>query len=185
MALPQTACPILVLLSGEGGVLLAHPPEAFAGEPPQTLLDLGRVFRPHRGGIPEPFAPERFRDLGREGLSTQLCLPGKPRWEGRLTALRWCERPGGLRTLMLWQPDPPAPQMMKEDAAQRLAGRIRGLVGDARKSLGEARGQGALGEAHLEHLILLFERAEGLLACLSGEETRPGRGIEVLEGASH
>lgn len=184
MALPETACPILILLSGEGGVLLAHPGEAFSGEAPQTLLDLAQWFHPYRGGIPEPFVPELFRDLGREGIWTQLCLPGKPRRDGRLTALRWCERPGGPRVLLLWQPEPTAPQV-KEDATQRLAGRIRGLVGDARKSLGDARRQGGLGEAHLEHMLLLFERVEGLLAFLVGEDTQPGRGIEVLEAASH
>lgn len=183
MANSPSACPVLILLSGEGGVLLTHPGPEFFGTAPQTLLDLARCFHPFYGGRPEPFAPELFRRLGPEGICTELRLPGRPSWEGRLTAHRWKEVPGGARTLLCWQPEVRMEAGM-DPASRRIAGRVRGLMADARNSLRSARDEGSQGELHLEHLLLLFERAEGLLAFLAGEDTAPG-GIEAWEAASH
>lgn len=183
MATPATACPILLLLSGEGGVLLSHPGAAFFGDAPQTMLDLAQWFRPYRNGIPEPFGPELLQALGADGIWAELRLPGKAPWEGRLSAHHWREVPGGPRILLLWQPEVATNQLL-DVAAQRLAGRVLGLVSDALCSLKEVRVQGRFEEAHLEHLLLLFERAEGLLGFLCGEGNPPGRTSEVLARAS-
>lgn len=162
--------PFLVLLCGDGRVLLSHPgPEAFGGEAPQSVLDLAQAFRPRATDGPQGSLLDWIQESQLGGIPVDWVGPEQHRLPGTLTIHRWRELPGGPRILLMWNPTP----VMAQDASgapQRMTQRVLGLLDRARSCAWELQSESTHPHPQLVHLLLLVERAHGLLGSLTHEE---------------
>lgn len=190
MSQPEPSSPFLVLLCGDGTVLLAHPgPEAFGGEAPQSVLDLAQHFRPGEQGGPTGSLVDWLQTPRPGGVPVDWISPSQQRVPGTLTVHRWREIPGGPRILLMWHAATVAAPAAS-GAPKRLAQRVLGLLDRARSCAWELQSESTHPHPSLVHLLLLVERAHGLLGSLGAEELRSedldaALAAQELEGASN